>query len=219
MARAAAFFDLDGTLLTANSADLWVRRERRLGHISRLQVARAALYLGGYRLGILDIDKALRSALATLRGTDEAWLRAETATWWREDVRPYLAPGARPVIARHREQGDPLVLLTSSSRYASERAAEDFGLEHVLCQGYEVESGRLTGRPLLPICYGQGKVVIAERWAAAHEVDLGQSSFYSDSYTDLPMLARVGHPFAVAPDLRLSREARRRGWPISSWQT
>jgi HAD superfamily hydrolase (TIGR01490 family) len=213
----AAFFDLDGTLLTVNSASLWVRRERRLGRISGWQVARAALLLGGYRLGLLDMESALREALGTLRGVAEEQIRAETRQWWADEVRGFIAPGARAVLEEHRRRGDLLVLLTSSSAYASEMAKAEFGLDHTLCQLYEVAGGRFTGEPLRPICYGPGKVEVAEEWARRHGVDLSRSAFYTDSSTDLPMLERVGRPFAVHPDPRLRVAARRRGWPQLDW--
>ena len=213
----AAFFDLDRTLLTVNSADLWVRRERRLGRITNWQLARAALWLGGYKLGVLDMETALGAALGMLRGVEEEAIRAETHAWWTEEVRQYVAPGARAVLEQHRQQGELLVLLTSSSRYASEMARAEFGLDAVLCQGYEVKDGRFTGQPLRPLCYAAGKVLVAEAWAKEHGVDLAQCAFYSDSSTDLPMLSRVGRPFAVHPDLRLKRAARSRGWPLLDW--
>lgn len=214
----AAFFDLDGTLLTVNSAHLWVRRERRLGRISRKNVALAGLFLVGYRLGVIDMERALRSALSTVRGVHEDEIREATRVWWREEVRSHVAPGARAAIERHRARGDRLVLLTSSSRYASEMACEDLGLEDAICQRYEIRDGRLTGEPLRPICFGPGKIEAAEAWARAHDVDLDRSAFFSDSITDVPMLERVGSPFAVHPDFRLARHARRRGWPVLDWR-
>ncbi len=214
----AAFFDLDGTLLTVNSANLWVRRELRLGRIRRWQFLRAALWLGGYRLGVLDMESALTAALGQLRGLEEEPIRRETQLWWRDEVRPLIAPGSRAVLETHRKRGDALVLLTSSSRYAAEMATLEFGLDHALFQGYEVVDGRFTGAPLRPLCYGSGKVELAEAWARGAQVDLSKSAFYSDSFTDLPMLERVGAPHAVHPDLRLRRVARRRGWPNLDWR-
>jgi HAD superfamily hydrolase (TIGR01490 family) len=218
MSARAAFFDLDGTLLTVNSARLWLMRERRAGRITGWQVARAALRLGAYRVGVLDMEDTLRAALATYAGMEEDAIRAETRSWWREEVRPFVAPGARAVLDRHRQDGDRRVLLTSSSRYAAEMAREEFDLDAVLFQGYEVRDGRFTGAPLLPICYGPGKVLAAEAWARESGIELAECSFYTDSSTDLPMLERVGHPFAVHPDPRLRYVARTRGWPVLDWR-
>jgi HAD superfamily hydrolase (TIGR01490 family) len=216
--RRAAFFDLDGTLLTANSANLWVKRERRLGKITAWQLARVALWMGGHKIGFLDMESALREALATLRGVSEQSIREQTAEWWHAEVRPHVAPGARAVLERHRQEGDQLVLLTSSSRYASEMAIREFRLDAAIFQIYEVKDGLFTGEPLRPICYGPGKVEAAEAFAREHGIDLAASSFYSDSSTDVPMLERVGKPFAVHPDPRLSVIARRRGWPVVDWR-
>jgi len=216
--RGAAFFDLDGTLLTVNSARLWLRRERSLGRLTIRQVAWAGVQLGLYRVGVIDMEAALRGALATLRDVEEERIRAETRAWWEEDVRPWVAPGARAVLDRHRRAGEPLVLLTSSSRYAAENARAEFGLDDVLFQVYEVVAGRFTGEPVRPICFGAGKVEAAKAWAARNGVDLAASSFYTDSYTDLPMLEQVGRPNAVLPDARLGRVARARGWPLLDWR-
>jgi HAD superfamily hydrolase (TIGR01490 family) len=213
----AAFFDLDGTLLTVNSANLWVKRELRLGNLPLWKFLRAALWLGGYRLGMLDMDAALTAALTQLKGIEEAKVRAQTQAWWCEEVRGYFAPGARAILQAHKDAGDLCVLITSSSRYAAEMAREDFALDHVIFQGYETADGRFTGKATHPLCYGQGKVLLAEAWAREAGVDVTQSAFYSDSYTDLPLLEKVAKPFAVAPDLRLGRLARQRGWPVLDW--
>jgi phosphoserine phosphatase len=67
------------------------------------------------------------------------------------------------------------------------------------------------------VCYGQGKVVWAQRFAAEHDVNLATSYFYTDSISDLPLLEQVGHPVAVNPDIRLNRLARKRDWPVEKF--
>ena len=54
-------------------------------------------------------------------------------------------------------------------------------------------------------------------WAAERGFDLSEAYFYSDSFSDAPMLRVVGHPRVISPDPRLNREARQRGWPILQW--
>lgn len=213
----AAFFDLDGTLLGVNSGWLWMQRERRHGRLSAAQMAQAALYMSLYKFGLIPMEGAMRRALRTVEGVPERAVRAWTREWFDAEVTPFVAAGAWPAVEEHRRQGHLLVLLTSSSPYESEAASEHFGLDAFLSTRYEVRAGRFTGGIELPICYGQGKVVAAERFAAEHDVDLAASYFYTDSITDLPMLARVGFPRVVNPDPRLRRTARVRGWPILDW--
>ena len=109
------------------------------------------------------------------------------------------------------------MLITSASNYESELAYEQFGMDRFLSTRYEVVNGRFTGEPLRPICYGAGKVVLAEQLAATHGIDLDQSYFYTDSLTDLPLLERVGNPRVVNPDPRLRRLSHARGWEILDW--
>lgn len=216
--RRAAFFDLDGTLLTVNSAGLWIRRERRLGRLRKRQMAKAAAWFAMYKMGVLDIEVAMGEAASTVTGESEQALETATREWYADEVARHAAPGAFHVIQRHREAGDLLVLLTSSTHWAGACAAQQFGLDAVLATRFEAAGGTLTGRVQRPICYGPGKVALAEAFAAERGVDLSASAFYTDSYTDLPMLARVGSPFVVHPDTRLKWEARRRAWPVLDWR-
>lgn len=216
--KAAAFFDLDGTLLAVNSGGLWARRQRDLGRISRLQYLQAIGYLIAYRLHGIDIVDVTRKALLTVKGKREEDVAAETERWYLDEVAPRAAPGAWPAIEAHRQEGHLLVLLTSSSPYESAVATEHFALDAPLSSSYEVVDGVFTGEPKLPLCYGEGKIHYAERFALERSVDLDESYFYSDSSSDLPMLARVGNPRAVNPDPWLRLQAIRRGWPILDWR-
>ncbi|KAB2893404.1 MAG: HAD-IB family hydrolase [Kofleriaceae bacterium] len=127
-----------------------------------------------------------------------------------------VTPAARHAVAAHRAAGDVVVLATGAPQYAALAVARGLGIEHTLCSRLEVDGGRFTGR-LAAMCFGPHKVTLAERFAAEHGIDLARSTFYSDSFNDLPMLERVGGAVAVNPDVRLWRHARRRGWRIEQW--
>lgn len=213
-----AFFDLDKTLLSVNSGSLWIRRELELGHISRLQALHASWWLARYHLGFVSMQDALVRAISFLEGTVEAHLRERTIAFYEERVRSRFRPGALRALEEHRKQGDRLVLLTSSTGHLSELVARDLGLDAVLCNRFEVDDAGLhTGRPLGEVCFGIGKRFYAQRYADEAGVPLSACAFYTDSYSDLPVMEVVGRPVAVHPDRRLRREALRRGWPVVSW--
>jgi len=218
MPRAAAFFDLDRTLIDANSGWLWARHERRHGNITRAQAARAGAWALLYALALIDIERAYEAAIAHYRGVPSDEVDRATRAWFGTDVAHRLRPGGRRALDWHRAEGQPLVLITNSSCYEAAIACETWEMDAWLANVFPTDAqGRLTGTLDRPLCYGPGKVLRAEAWAAANDVDLDQSWFYTDSISDLAMLERVGHPVIIAPDPKLRREARRRAWPIEGW--
>jgi HAD superfamily hydrolase (TIGR01490 family) len=214
----AAFFDLDRTLLDVNSGLHWAFAEHRAGHIRTSQLLRATLWSALYHLSLVDIERMYAEATSHYLGTRREVLEQRTHAWFAREMGHRLRPGARPVLAAHRAQGERLVLLTNSSCFEASMAARSFEMDDWIANHFPLDAeGRLRGTFERPLCYGHGKVQRAEQWAAHHGVALAESSFYTDSYSDLPMLERVAHPFVVAPDPRLRRVARQRGWPILQW--
>lgn len=216
-AKGIAFFDVDKTLLGVNSATLWVRRELAKGNITRLQALRASLWVGLYGLGLIHADDVLRVAIKTLAGKRERDVIDRTVAFWHEEVAATVRPGAQAAVQRHKDAGELCFLLTSSSNYLSMPIAEQLGFDGFLANRFEVRDGVFTGEPIEPICYGRGKVAHALGVAEKLNVRLEECAFYTDSMSDLPMLEAVGRPVVVAPDPRLRRVAKKRGWPIEDW--
>lgn len=213
-----AFFDLDKTVLAVNSGRLWVQREVALGNLRRRQALQAGYWLVRYELGFASAEEMVAQAVAQTRGSRGDVLQARTEAFYRDEVRPTFRPGALQALAEHRRQGDTLTLLTSSSGYLSELVAEELGFDRVCCNRLEVDGAGLhTGKVEGRICFGAGKLDYARAEAQAASVPLSACAFYTDSFSDLPVLAQVGRPVAVNPDPRLKREARRRGWPVVDW--
>jgi HAD superfamily hydrolase (TIGR01490 family) len=212
-----AFFDFDETLIVGNSGNLWIRRELRSGHINRLQALHAASWMVRYRLGFASMEDALRTAIRSLAGTPEETLRQRTRDFYQEEVRQLYRSGARQALDEHRSRGDACVLLTASSLYLSELVSNELHLDGVLCNRFQVREGLHTGELEGELCFGAGKLRYAEAYAQRSGVSLGACTFYTDSYSDMPVLERVGTPVLVNPDRRLRREARARGWKVVEW--
>ncbi len=213
----AAFFDMDRTILNDSSGRLYLRYLMQTGHIGPREGLRIAWWLLWYMLGFIDFPQAMMRMLLMSSGEEEEPLREETDAWFAEWMAPHITEGAVQRIEEHRAQGHRLVVLSAATVYVVRPLAERLNIPDYLCTYLEVEHGRFTGRLVEPVCYGLGKVLLAERFAARHGLDLSQSYFYSDGHEDVPMLERVAHPVAVNPDRRLRRLAARRGWPIESW--
>ena len=216
--QAAAFFDMDKTLLRCNSGRLWINYLRRRGEMTRLQMIRALGWLVQYKFAVLDFEGMTKRVVAGMVGDDEAELEHKCRQWVADEVLPEVHRPARERIEQHRKDGELCIILSSSSRYVTEPLAEALGLDGVLCTRVEVEGGKFTGRIHSPVCYGPGKVHWAEQFATEKQIDLASSWFYTDSYSDLPMLQRVGRRVVINPDPRLRRYARRAGWTVEEWR-
>ena len=144
-----AFFDLDKTLISRNSATLWIRFELAAGRVSRWQALHALTYVVRYSLGGADMRDAIRRSVASVAGQAEAEMRQRVGVFYEQLVRPLYRPGARRALEVHRAAGDRLVLLTSSSNYMSELVCGELGLDDYVSNRLEVDgAGLYTGRPL-----------------------------------------------------------------------
>ena len=215
--RPAAFFDLDHTLISCSSGTRWMTFLRRRKEVGLGMLAKSVYWTMKYKLAILDMETVGRRLVAEMAGDSEAEMLGKAAIFFQEELVAQVAPPAREAIAWHTAQNHALVMLTSSTQYVAEPMAKELGIEHVLCSRLLVEDGKFLGTAEVPLCYGTGKVVHAERFASAHDIDLARSYFYTDSYSDLPMLQRIGEPRIINPDRRLHGHARKQGWSIARW--
>ena len=218
MTRRAALFDMDRTLVRKETASLYVKRQRERGEATFRDAARVAFWVAQYTAGVIDAEGVATRALSSLRGVSEIAMAARCDDWFRIYVEPHICDGGREAVEAHRTRGDVLAIVTGASPYAANPLARHLSIPHVVASELEVaDDGVFTGRFVAPLCYGQGKVERATALARRLGFSLEASTFYSDSYTDLPLLERVAEPVVVNPDVRLVREAKRRGWRVERW--
>src|SRR5918999_2070374 len=213
---AAAFFDLDKTLIEGSSAFHFGRAAYKNGMLSRRQLARDAWANVKFRLrGSNDADTdALRQrildALAGQRVID------------LQRLGPDVLAGILPLLYRevlreayaHQDAGRPAYIVTAASQELADVLAHVLVLDGGIGMRSEVRDGVYTGRPDGPFTYREGKAEAIREIAARKGIELSASYAYSDSESDLPMLRAVGHPVAVNPDRELQRVARAEGWQI-----
>ena len=213
-----AFFDLDRTLIDVNSGSLWLKHEWREGTVGMWPIVQGVWWLTRYALGDDQLDHAIEAAASVYEGVSEDEMHSRVGTWFDAHVAQRIRPGAKPAMQAHRDQGDLIVLASSTSQFAAGAAERAWGFDGIVCTTLEVASGVLTGR-LAHSGFGRHKHTRCVEWARARDVDPASCAFYTDSYSDLPLLEVVGHPRIVDPDRRLAREAATRGWPVLDWGT
>ncbi len=213
---AAAFFDVDGTVLSVNSASRYIWYLRREGLIGFGDFAMFVWGFLTYRLGRVNLERMARLTSRWIEGRPEQEIIDHCRLWYADEIRSTIRPEIRAEIAKHKAAGRMTVILTSGTRYLNDLIAEELGFDHVVATALEVKDGLFTGNPIPPICYGKGKLIKARRFAEEHRISFADSYFYTDSISDLPVLLEVGHPVIVSPDPPLRVEARRRGWPSLS---
>lgn len=212
-----AFFDLDKTLVRANTGLLYAKWRYARGETPLREMVRVLGWALQYTLGVIDAGAVSTYAARTVAGRREDDFIAECEGWYAQMVRPLIAESARREVEKQRRAGLRTVILTGSTPYAARPLMRDLEMDDVIASTLVVRDGALTGEVEVPLCFGDGKVARAERWAEEHGARLSDSIFYTDSISDLPMLLRVRDPRVVNPDPRLRIEARRRGWPTETW--
>ena len=217
MPRIRAFFDVDRTLVACNTGRLFLKDLRRRGEISFLRALRAMGWMAKYHLSLIDLQVIAARIAEQMAGKSESEFAERCKRWVEDEVLPLVVPGALRQIEHHRAEGHVLAVLSSSPTYVTRPLAQMLGIGEVLSTTFEVEGDLFTGRLIGPACVGSGKIHWAEALGVRRELDLAQSWFYTDSYTDMPMLERVGNQVIINPDPRLRMAAKKRGWPVQDW--
>lgn len=218
MSNAAAFFDLDKTIIAKSSTLAFGRPLYKAGFLKRGMLVKAGIAQIAYTAFGADhnqLDKVKEQLSTVTTGWDSAELR-ELATEAMDDVvSPLVYQEAIELIGHHRESGRKVVIISTSPEEIVAPLAQFLGgIDHVIATRSEVgPDGKYTGE-IEFYAYGENKAVALKEYAEANDIDLSASFAYSDSATDLPMMRAVGNPVAVNPDKDLEKAARAAGWEI-----
>jgi HAD superfamily hydrolase (TIGR01490 family) len=215
MSKAAAFFDLDKTLMAGSSGMQFARVAARAGVVGRRQLAVWAVEHLRYRVrGTTDerTTEVLRVARELITGVPSKTIE-RMGPEVMAAILPRVYPQMLEEVHAHQDAGRATFIVSAAGNDVVESLAAVLGMEGGIGTRYEVDAaGSFTGRLDGPFVYGPGKVTAMEEFAAEHDIDLAASYAYSDSVSDLPMLRAVGNPVAVNPDPPLAAIAREEGW-------
>ncbi len=214
---AAAFFDLDKTIIAKSSTLAFTRPMFKAGLLGGSMLAKAGIAQAYYRAFGADHEQ-LERVKEELAALTKGWDRDEVVALVEETVDEVVAPlvyaEAMAIIDEHRRAGRRVIVVSASPEEIVRPLCRYLGINDVIATQSAVdEEGRYTGK-IERYAYGPGKAEAMRELAEAEGIDLAESYAYSDSATDLPMLEVVGHPVVVNPDAELEAIAKERGWEI-----
>jgi HAD superfamily hydrolase (TIGR01490 family) len=219
--RAAAFFDLDKTLMAGSSGMVFARVANRQGFVSRSQLFKWGRDHLRYRLrgatdaqtgAVLDVAKKI---FAEIPEREVERMAPEILA----GILPRIYPQMLDEVHRHQDEGRATFIVSAAGNDLVRMLAAVLGMEGGIGTRWAVGGdGVYTGEMDGPFLYGKGKVEAMRRFAEKHDIDLAASYAYSDSASDLPMLRAVGHPVVVNPDHALAEVAQAEGWEVMRFE-
>ncbi len=215
-ATAAAFFDLDKTIISRSSTLAFGPSFYQHGLISRGDAVRSACAQLLFRLsgaGHHRMERIRGQVSEICRGWPADQVSEIVTRHLADVILPYVYADAQRLMAEHRAAGQDVVIVSTSGREMVEPIGELLGATDVIASRMQVADGRYTGHVEF-WAYGEAKAARVRELAAERGYRLEDCYAYSDSVTDLPLLEVVGHPRAVNPDRALRKIARRRRWPV-----
>ena len=215
--KAAAFYDLEGTLVSTNlvhTLGFYARRQQGLWQTAKKSVGTLAKLPF---FGITDLysrNVFNEVFFRSYEGFSQDRLRYFSDELFEEVLKPAIYDGTPELIAQGKKIGQRQIVLTGALDFTIERMMEHLGIDDFVANRLEFVNGYATGRVLPPVMASATKAKWIREYAEREDINLSESYAYSDSISDLPMLSIVGHPVAVNPDFRLKQTARQHDWTV-----
>ena len=215
--NSAAFYDVDGTLIRINIVHafaFYASRQASLFESAKRTVKTAAsipLFWAADKLSRKWFNEIF---YRSYQGASEDRLEVLSEELFEDVIKPNIYPRAPELIAESRRAGVRQVLVSGALDFTMRPLARHLGVDDLIANQLEFVEHYATGKLKKPFVAGATKAEIMRDYARTHGLDLAESWAYSDSFSDFPMLAVVGHPTAVNPDFRLRSIARSYDCPV-----
>ncbi len=218
---AAAFFDVDNTVVRGASAFYLARELHRRKFFTFADVVRMAWQQARFRAvgeSLEHVDQVREKALTFVAGHSVAEIAAIGEEVYDEVIAGKLWRGTQALARAHLDAGQRVWLVTATPVEVADVIAHRLGLTGALGTVAEHVDGVYTGRLVGQVLHGEAKADAVRALAAREGLDLARCAAYGDSANDLPMLSLVGHPSVVNPDAALRRHARERAWQVRDYR-
>ncbi len=213
----AAFYDVDGTLVSTNVVHAYAyyatNRGSVLGTLGRTIGTAASLPLFG-ALDLFNRKTFNEFFYRYYAGLSEDRLITLAEDMFEDVLKDAIFAQSKDLIDEARKVGCRIVLVTGALDFTMQPLVRYLGADDLIANKMQFVGGVATGKVIPPIIEGANKANAIRQYCERHELSLDKCFAYSDSASDYPMLAVVGRPTAVNPDLRLRSIARAYHWPI-----
>lgn len=213
----AAFFDIDGTLISTNVVHAYgyyaMNEGSVLGIAARSMATFAKLPVFG-TLNLVDRKIFNEYFYRQYEGLTEDRLLTLTEDLFDDVIKPAIFRRSQDLIDEARRAGCKVVLVTGALDFTMRPLARHLGADDMIANRMQFVGGKATGKVIPPIIEGANKANVIREYCETHGISLMKSYAYSDSASDYAMLTVVGRPTAVNPDIRLRALARSYNWPI-----
>ena len=206
-------FDVDQTVVRKTTTEYFLLAAMREGIIRFSQISRLPLDWIKYKLALVDMD-FIENTVKKLSGIKKSDLQNIAGKCFEERIKQNIYTEAAKLITEALKNSERVIFATSSFDFIIKPLEEYFGIEGSIACELEYSDGRTTGSLVGYSSFGAKKKTAAQAWLDKNGIRSGDVSFYSDSYTDIPLLEYCGNPVAVNPDRILLRKAKTRGWKI-----
>jgi HAD superfamily hydrolase (TIGR01490 family) len=220
--EAAAFFDIDNTMMIGASIFHFAKGLAARGFFSWRDLVRFTVKQGRLRLrgeSHHDLHRTRESALAFIAGKNVAEIVALGEEIYAEEMSDRIWSGTLALAQQHLDAGQRVWLVTATPVELATIIARRLHLTGALGTVAESRDGYYTGHLVGEVLHGQAKAQAVVALAEREGLDLDKCSGYSDSINDMPMLSLVGRAVAVNPDSALRAEAKEHGWEIRDFRT
>ncbi|MCL2805676.1 MAG: HAD-IB family hydrolase [Treponema sp.] len=206
-------FDVDLTIVRKTSAQYFISMALKEKIIRFSQVSHLLVDLLKYKLAFPDMN-FIENTVKKLAGIKEDDLIRVSEICFHKRLKPNIYKGANELIKDALLKSEKVIFATSSFDFIIKPLEEYFGIQGSIATKMEYKNGRTTGYLTGYSFFGSKKKTAALEWMAANNINPQNVSFYSDSYTDIPLLECCGNPIAVNPDNILAKKAKQNGWKI-----
>lgn len=214
---AAAFYDLEGTLVSTNLVHTLAFYARRQQGIWQTVKKSAGTLAKLPFFGVTDLysrNVFNEVFFRSYEGLSQDRLRYFSEELFEEVLKPAIFPGTPELIAQSKKIGQRQVVITGALDFTIDKLMDFLGIDDYKANRLEFVNGYATGRILPPVMASATKAQWIREYAEKNDINLSESFAYSDSISDLPMLSIVGHPVAINPDFRLKQTALQHDWAI-----